>query len=79
MYDRLDMVPLNKQAGLFTDAYHVEWAYAKATFIKKQMSVVLAEKINQGQYSYEDAIRIAKALIYDTPQSLNKMVPRTRS
>src|SRR4051812_36487309 len=30
MNERLDMVPLNKQIGFFSDAYCVEWTYAKA-------------------------------------------------
>ena len=28
--ERLDMLPANKQVGFFSDAYCVEWSYAKA-------------------------------------------------
>ena len=69
------MVAVNKQAGFFSDAYVVEWAYAKAVLVRKQMAQVFANKIDQGQYSQEDALAIARAILYETPQSLGRMVP----
>ena len=30
MSERLDMLPLDKQVGFFSDAYCVEWVYGKA-------------------------------------------------
>ena len=41
-----------------------------------QMADVLAEKIEQGQYSFNDAVEIARAVLYDSPQSLLGMTPR---
>lgn len=76
MAERLDMVPVNKQVGFFSDAYVVEWSYAKALIVRKQMAQVFADKVAQGQYSFEDALRIARALLYETPQSLCGMKPR---
>jgi hypothetical protein len=38
------MVPLNKQVGFFSDAYTVEWAYAKAIIVRKQMARVRRKK-----------------------------------
>jgi hypothetical protein len=73
MAERLDMVPVNKQAGFFSDAYVVEWAYAKALIVRKQMAQVLAEKISQGQYSFGEAINVAREILFETPQSLCMM------
>jgi hypothetical protein len=73
--ERLDMVALNKQIGFFSDAYCLEWAYAKTRIVKKQLAAVLAEKIRQGQYSIIEAVNIARAILYDTPQSLLRMTP----
>ena len=70
MTERLDMVPLNKQIGFFSDAYVVEWSYAKAIIVRKQMAQGLAEKIAQGQYSFDEALRVARELLFETPQSL---------
>ena len=44
-FERLDMVPLNRQIGFFSDAYCVEWTYAKMIIVRKQMAEVLAQKI----------------------------------
>ena len=76
MAERLDMVPANKQIGFFSDAYCVEWTYAKAVLVRKQLARVLGEKVEQGQYSREDAHDIAYAILFESPQSLLGMTPR---
>ncbi len=73
--ERLDMVPVNKQVGFFSDAYVVEWSYAKALIVRKQMAQVLAEKVAQGQYTFDDAIWVAREILFETPQSLCGMTP----
>ena len=74
--ERLDMLPANKQIGFFSDAYCVEWTYAKAMLVRKQMARVFGAKIEQGQYSFEDAVAIARAILFETPQSILRMVPK---
>jgi hypothetical protein len=73
--DRLDMLPLTRQVAFFSDAYCADWSYAKATIIRHQLAGVLAEKIEQGQYSLDDALDIARQVLYETPRSLNRMEP----
>ena len=75
--ERLDMLPTNKQIGFFSDAYCVEWTYAKALLVRKQLARVLAERIDQGQYSLREALKIAEAILYESPQQLLGMAPRT--
>ncbi|HEU0011360.1 MAG TPA: hypothetical protein VFT34_16195 [Verrucomicrobiae bacterium] len=77
MAERLDMLPANKQAGFFSDAYCVEWTYAKALIVRRQLARVLAEKIEQGQYTRSDALAVARAILFDAPQTLLGMKPRT--
>jgi hypothetical protein len=79
MAERLDMVPTNKQIGFFSDAYSVEWTYGKAVLVRKQLAQVLAEKIGQGQYSREEALAVARAILYESPQTLLGMIPRRDS
>ena len=79
MAERLDMLPANKQVGFFSDAYCVEWTYAKAIIVRKQLAQVLAEKIEQGQYTRDEALLIARAILFDAPQSLLGMKPRERT
>ena len=76
MAERLDMLPVNKQVGFFSDAYVVEWTYGKAALVRKQLACVLAEKIEQRQYTRDDALATARAILYETPQTLLGMVPR---
>jgi hypothetical protein len=75
MADRLDMVAANKQIGFFSDAYCLEWAYAKSVLVRKQLAEVLAHKVEQGQYTVDDALAIARQILFETPQMLLKMQP----
>lgn len=70
MEERLDMLPLNKQIGFFSDAYCADWAYAKAVLVRKQMAQVLAQKIESGQYTEEEALGIARAIVHDSASEL---------
>lgn len=74
--ERLDMLPANKQVGFFSDAYCVEWVYAKAVIVRKQLAFVLAGKVAQGQYADTEALEIARRILFETPQTLLGMKPR---
>ena len=74
--ERLDMLPLNKQIGFFSDAYCVDWTYAKLTIVRKQLAQVFARKIAQGQYTLDDALYIARQILFESPQTLLGMKPR---
>ena len=75
MHERLDMLPLNKQIGFFSDAYCVDWTYAKAVLVRQELARVLAEKIERGQYTEEFALDLARHLFWETPQTLLGMTP----
>ena len=77
MAERLDMLPVSKQVGFFSDAYALEWTYGKALLVRKQMAQVLAGKIKQGQYSRDAALAVARAILYETPQELLGMAPHS--
>ena len=70
------MVAANKNVGFFSDAYCMEWAYAKAVIIRKQMAQVFSEKIGQGQYDMDTALHIVRQLMYETPKTLLGMIPK---
>lgn len=76
MAERLEMLPVNKQVGFFSDAYCAEWTFAKAIIVRKQMARVLGQKIEQGQYSLDSALAIARSILYESPQDLLGMTPR---
>jgi hypothetical protein len=70
MEERLEMLPVNKQVGFFSDAYCLEWTYAKSVMVKKCLSWVLADKVGQGLYDTDAAVDIARSILFDTPKSL---------
>jgi hypothetical protein len=74
--ERLDMLPLNKQVGFFSDAYCLEWTYAKAMLVRRLMAEVLAERIERGQHTLEEALQVAEGILYQSPRQLLGMVPR---
>ena len=76
MAERLDMLSVNKQMGFFSDAYTVEWAYAKLVMVRSQLARVLAEKVEQGQYTVDDALSISRSILFESPQTLLGMKPR---
>jgi hypothetical protein len=75
MEERLDMLPVNKQVGFFSDAYCLEWTYAKAKLVCSQLAAVLADKTAMGQYTREQARQVARAILFETPQDLLGMAP----
>lgn len=73
MNERLDMVAANKQIGFFSDAYCVDWAYAKSNIVRKQLAQVLLGKVEQGQYTINQALNVARQILHDSPELLLKM------
>jgi glucuronate isomerase len=64
---RLDMVPVSRLAGFFSDAYMVEWLYGRLRCTQWVLANVLAEKISQGFYTFDQSVQIARNILYDTP------------
>jgi len=67
---RLDMLPAGNLVGFFSDAYCVEWLYAKAVMVKTVMADVLAERVERGQYTVDDAVSVAAEILLGTPVRL---------
>ncbi len=70
MEERLDMLPLNRQVGFFSDAYCLEWSYAKAGLVRSQLAQVLAQKVAQGQYTSQEALGFAAEIFARTTRDL---------
>jgi hypothetical protein len=43
--------------------------------VRNQLARVLAQKVDQGQYTRCEAVEIARAVLYDSPQQLLGMQP----
>jgi hypothetical protein len=68
--ERLDMLPSNKQVGYFSDAYCVEWMYAKSKLVRFELAKVLAKRVQRSQYTLDKAVDIAYTILRKTPEQL---------
>jgi glucuronate isomerase len=73
--ERLDMLSTARQVGFFSDAYTLEWSYAKVILVRRVLSGVLADKILAGQYDRALAIDTARRILFDSPRGLLGMEP----
>jgi hypothetical protein len=71
--ERLDMLPVNKQVGFFSDAYCVEWLYAKSKLVRCILSSNLAVRVERNQLDFDTAVNIAEQLLYCTPKKMFKI------
>ncbi|HVP18050.1 MAG TPA: hypothetical protein VMU36_03580, partial [Spirochaetia bacterium] len=75
MSERLDMLSGSRQVGFFSDAYTLEWSYAKSRIVLAALSRVLAQKVAAGQYDKAIALATARSILFDTPRELLRMQP----
>ena len=66
--DRLATLPMNKPIGFMSDAYYTEWLYGKLCVVRFALAKVLSQKVEEGLYTEECAIRIARRWLYDNPK-----------
>lgn len=71
--ERLDMLPTNRQIGFFSDAYCVDWLYAKSKLVRMELAKALANRVERGQYAPDGAVEIAKKLLQETPKHLLRL------
>jgi len=68
--ERFQMLPRNKFNGFFSDAYVVEWSYAKSALVRRQIAAVLAEMVAEGYATEELARELALDVLARNPQTL---------
>lgn len=68
LHRRLDMVPTPKLMAFFSDGYCVDWIYGRQLLSRHVLSNVLAEKIEQGYYTLEQALQVAREVLLETPR-----------
>ena len=71
--ERLDMLPINKQVGFFSDAYCVEWLYAKSKLVRSLLSNNLSARIERNQLDIDSALNIAIQSLHGTPGNMFKI------
>jgi hypothetical protein len=69
------MLSASRQVGFFSDAYTIEWSYAKAVIVRRMLARVLADKVMLGQYDTPTALSVAREILFESPQHLMGMKP----
>ena len=65
--ERLEMIPVVKLNGLFSDSYYCEWTVAKVAVYTRALAECLAEKVEQTYFSEDRALWVARRLLYENP------------
>ena len=71
--DFLDAVPYNKICAFGGDFLFVDGVYGHLKIAQQNVSQVLASKVENGNFSVEEAKVIAKAMFYDNPKRIFKL------
>ena len=75
--ERLDMLPVNKQIGFFSDAYCVEWVYGKSRSVRKAIGArCWPARCGRGNTRATTPSPLPAPSSYETPQTLLGMTPR---
>ncbi len=65
--DMLETVPLNKIHGFGGDFIFVEGSYGHSVIARREISRVLAEKVAEGRFTEDYAVRAAQRMLRDNP------------
>ncbi len=77
---RLEMCPASRLVGFFSDGWNVEWTWARAMMVRRVLSRVLGDKVEQGFYTRDEAVAIARRLFFETPRRIfcgDEVLPET--
>jgi hypothetical protein len=71
MDELIDMVPINKIIAFGGDyGKPVEKVYGHLVMAREDISSVLANRVNEGSFTENEAIEIARMWFYDNPKEL---------
>ena len=67
---RFDMAPTTKLMAFFSDGYCVDWVYARLRVVQQTLANVLAERIDRGFLTFDDAVAMAREALFETPRRI---------
>lgn len=68
--ERIEALPANKWILVGTDAYCCEWSYGKISLVKRCLAKVLARKIVEDYLTMNEAISLARRILYENAQEI---------
>lgn len=73
LLERLQLIPMGKICGFFSDAYVLEWIYGKAALTRKMIAEALNYMVDKGFYTRNLAEEIAAFLLAGNAKRLFKL------
>jgi hypothetical protein len=70
VHRRLDMVPRARLMAFFSDGYCVDWVYGRLRTVQRVLANVMAERIERGFMTREEALAAARDMLFETPRRL---------
>lgn len=67
---RLEMCPASSLVGFFSDGWCVEWTWARAMMVRRVMARVLSDKVEDGFYTNDEALAVARRVFFETPKEI---------
>jgi hypothetical protein len=71
--NRLDIVPVSKIIGFFSDAYHCEWCWPNLRLVKQIMGEVLFDHVSRDMYDMGTAMSIIPTVFHDAPKEIYRL------
>ncbi|MBN1674352.1 MAG: hypothetical protein JXR37_25115 [Kiritimatiellae bacterium] len=65
--DRLDMLPNTVWNAFYSDGYRAEWVYGKLCLTRHCLAHALADRVDAGFFSRNDALEIARNVLWENP------------
>lgn len=76
--DMLETVPLNKIHGFGGDFIFVEGTYGHSVIARREIARMLAEKVREGRFTEEYAVRAAEMMLRDNPMENFRVAEKRR-
>lgn len=73
LLERIQILPMGKICGFFSDAYVLEWIYGKAALTKKVTAEALESMVKRGFYTTDVAKEVANQILWENAMRLFKI------
>ena len=68
--ERIEMLPMTKCCGFFSDARCVEWVYGRVRLIRRELAFALADLVREGYLSEGAAVEVAGHYLAENPKRI---------
>lgn len=71
--ERIEMLPMTKCCALASGAEQMEWVYARAALIRRELAFVLTQMVDEGYLTRQTALEVARHCLLENPKRIYKI------